>query len=387
MYELEAHETLSSARYLQRLNATTPWSTRMMPPPSQHGPQPVPPGPSPEGDISMNLRSVLTLALLAGACAGASAQIQERTLRFGQVVQPGHPISLGVQKFAEIVAAKSGGKIKVQELGGGIVGGEAQQLGAVQGGFQDITLPSATIMGGAIKEFTLLDIPFSFTKAEQVDALVAGPFGQALMARLPEKGMVVLAFWETGFRNFTNSRKPIMNVEDVKGLKLRVIPNPMFIESFGALGTNPVPMAFPELYGALESKAMDAQENPFSVVLTSKFYEVQKFLSVTNHVYTANPVVISKKTWDAMSADEHKIVQDAMVEAGAYQRNLSRRASASARRELEARGMQINDVPAATLAKMRELTQPVAEKFAASYEPVTVRIYRAELDKVRAAIR
>jgi TRAP-type transport system periplasmic protein len=166
-----------------------------------------------------------------------------------------------------------------------------------------------------------------------------------------------------------------------------VIPNPMFIESFGALGTNPVPMAFPELYGALESKAMDAQENPFSVVLTSKFFEVQKFMSVTNHVYTANPVVISKKTWDAMSAEERKIIQEAMVEAGAYQRNLSRQASATARKELESKGMQINDVPPATLAKMRELTQPVAEKFAASYDPAAVRVYRTEIDKVRASIR
>jgi tripartite ATP-independent transporter DctP family solute receptor len=301
-------------------------------------------------------------------------------------VQPGHPISLATQRFAEIVAAKSGGKIKAQELGGGAVGGEAQQLGAVQGGFQDITLPSATVMGGVIKEFTLLDIPFSFSKAEQVDALLAGPFGQALMAKLPEKGLVGLAFWETGFRNFTNSRKPIVNVDDLKGLKLRVIPNPMFVESFGALGANPVPMAFPELYGALESRAMDAQENPFSVVLTSKFFEVQKFLSVTNHVYTANPVVISKKVWDKLTPAEQKIVQDAAQEAGAYQRKLSRDASAGARKELEGK-MQVNDVPAATLARMRELTRPVADKFAASYDPAMVKIYRAEMEKVQAAIR
>jgi len=334
----------------------------------------------------MKIRNILAMATLAAVCAGASAQIQERTIRFGHVVQPGHPISLGVQKFGEIVAAKSGGKIKVQELGGGTVGGEAQQLSAVQGGVQDMTLPSATVMGAVIKEFTLLDIPFSFSKAEQVDALVAGPFGQTLMSRLGDKGMVGLAFWETGFRNFTNSRKPIVNVEDLKGLKLRVIPNPLFIESFTALGANPVPMAFPELYGALESKAMDAQENPFAVVLTSKFNEVQKYLSVTNHVYTANPVVISKKTWEKLSAAEQKIIQEAATEAGAYQRKISRDAAITARKSLEAAGMQINDVPAATLGKMRELTQPVAEKFAASYDPSVVKIYRTEIEKVRATI-
>ena len=146
-------------------------------------------------------------------------------------------------------------------------------------------------------------------------------------------------------------------------------------------------MAFPELYGALESKAMDAQENPFSVVLTSKFNEVQKYLSVTNHVYTANPVVISKKLWDKLSPADQKIIQDAAIEAGAFQRKLSRDASAGARKELEAKGMQVNDVPSATLAKMRELTKPVADKFAASYDPAVVKLYRSEMDKVQAAIR
>lgn len=330
--------------------------------------------------------SVLAIASLA-SLASVGAAAQDITIRFGHVVQPGHPISLGVQRFGEIMAAKSGGKIKVQELGGGNVGGEAQQLSAVQGGVQDITMPSATVMGSAIKEFTLIDMPFSFTNAEQVDALVDGPFGQTLMAKLADKGLIGLAFWETGFRNFTNSRKPIVNVEDLKGLKLRVIPNPMFMESFAALGTNPVPMAFPELYGALESKAMDAQENPFSVVLTSKFYEVQKYLSVTNHVYTANPVVISKKSWDKLSPEQQKMLRDAAVEAGAYQRKLSREASATARKELVAVGMLINDVPAETLAKMRELTKPVAQKFEATYDPAIVKLYRAEMEKIHATIR
>jgi len=275
----------------------------------------------------------------------------------------------------------------VQEFAGGVLGGEAQQLSAVQGGVQDITLPSATVMGAVVKEFTLLDIPFSFSKAEQVDALLQGPFGQLLMSKLADKGLVGLAFWETGFRNFTNSRKPIVNVEDLKGLKLRVIPNPLFLEGFSALGANPVPMAFPELYGALESKAMDAQENPFAVVLTSRFYEVQKFLSVTNHVYTANPVVISKKTWDRLSPADQKLVQDAVVEAGAFQRKLSREAATTSRKELEAKGMQINDVPPATLAKMRELTKPVGEKFAASYDQSVVKVYRTELEKVHATVK
>ena len=209
----------------------------------------------------MKLSKLVSAVALLAACTAASAQIQERILRFGNVVQADAPLAIGMQKFADIVAAKSGGKIKVQVIGGGALGSESQQLSSVQGGVLDMTLPSATIMGTVVKDFTMLDFPFSFNKEEQADALVDGTWGKAAMAKLPEKGMIGLGFWETGFRQFTNSRKPIVNIEDLKGLKLRVIPNPMFMDSFGALGTNPVPMAFTELYGALESKAMDAQEN------------------------------------------------------------------------------------------------------------------------------
>jgi len=243
-------------------------------------------------------------------------------------------------------------------------------------------MPSAATMGGVVKEFTLLDMPFTFSKAEQVDALLNGPFGEKLQERLPEKGLVGLGFWETGFRNFTNSRRPVLNPEDLKGLKVRVIGNPLMLETFAALGANPVPMAFPELYGALETRAIDAQENPSSIILTSKFYEVQKFMSVTNHVYTANPVVISKKFWDKLSPSEQKVIQEAAAEAGAYQREVSRDAAERARKELENNGMKVNDVSAATLAKMQDLTKPVSDKFAASYDPELVKLFRIEMERI-----
>jgi tripartite ATP-independent transporter DctP family solute receptor len=335
----------------------------------------------------LTIGKFLISAVLSAACVAAGAQdIQARTIKFGHVNPQDHHLSKGVQKFAEIVAQRSGGKISVKEFAASTLGGEQQQFSATQGGVQEMTVLSATVVGGTVKEFTLLDTPFSFTRGEQADALLSGPFGQALLQRLPEKRLVGLGFWEAGFRQFTNSRKPIQTVADLKGLKVRVIPNPMFVESFAALGTNPVPMAFPELYSALESKAMDAQENPFAIMLSSKFYEVQKYVSVTNHVYTASPVVVSKRFWDKLSATEQKILQDAATEAGSYQRALSRETAIAARKELEDK-MQVNDVPAAELARMRELTAPVAAKFAASYDPAIVKLYRDELAKAHAAAR
>jgi hypothetical protein len=170
---------------------------------------------------------------------------------------------------------------------------------------------STTSLNGIVKEFGLLDFPFLFANAKQADALVDGPLGKMLTSKLPEKGVIVLGFFDLGFRNVTNSKRPIMKGADLEGLKLRVIPNPVFLETFKTFKANPVPMPFAELYGALESKAVDGEENPFAVIASSKFYEVQKYVSGTNHVYATNPIQISKRFWDKLSATEHKILRDA----------------------------------------------------------------------------
>jgi tripartite ATP-independent transporter DctP family solute receptor len=325
----------------------------------------------------------LTIALsLAFAATLTLAQdIQERVIKFGHLVQPDHPISLGTKKFAERVEAKSGGKIKVREFGASALGSDTQQISALQGGVQEMVAPSTTVLASLVKEMSLIDFPFALSTPAQVDSLLGGPFGKALYDRLAERGVIGLDYWETGFRNFTNSRKPITEVEDFKGMKIRVLANPLFVESFSALGANPVPLAFGELYGALESKAVDAQENPYSVVLSSKLHEVQRYMSVTNHVYTANAILISKRFWDKLSEAEKKILRESALEAGIYQRKLSRDSAQADRKALEAKGMKINDVPLTTIAKMRELTRPVADKFAASFDPDLVKLYRSELAK------
>ena len=154
--------------------------------------------------------------------------------------------------------------------------------------------------------------------------MVDGPFGKGLHAKLEEKGMVGLAYYELGFRNITNSKRPIAKVEDIAGLKLRVIPNPINVDWVTALGANPTPLPFPELYAALEQKAVDGQENPVATIQGAKLYEVQKYMTLTNHQYNPQSVVISKKFWDTLSADEKKVVQDAATESAKYQREQSR---------------------------------------------------------------
>lgn len=330
------------------------------------------------------LIKLTTMALMFAAAALAQAQdIQERTIRFGHLNNTDHPVSMGVKKFAELVAAKSGGKITVKEFPANQLGNEMQQTSALQGGVQEMQAPATTSLAGIVKEFGLVDFPFIVSNFKQADAMLDGPLGKQLTAKLPEKGLVALAFWDLGFRNVTNSKRPITKGEDLEGIKLRVIPNPVFLETFKTFKANPLPLPFAELYNALESKAVDGQENPFSVILSNKFYEVQKYLSVTNHVYAANIILMSKKFWDKLSPVEQKLLQDAATEARDYQRVASREVGAKAIGELKAKGMQVNEVSAPELAKMRAEVKPIYEKFSASYDPAIVSTFKSELERVQ----
>ena len=328
------------------------------------------------------LLAISLLAVLGVALPAAAQDIQERTIRFGHLNNTDHPTSTGVKKFAELVAAKSGGKIKVQEYPSSQLGNELQQQSALQGGVQEMLVASTTSLAGIVKEFGVFDFPFLFSNARQADAMVDGPLGKMVSAKLAEKGVVVLGFFDLGFRNVTNGKRPITKPEDLEGLKLRVIPNPVFLETFKTFKANPIPMPFAELYGALESTAVDGQENPYSVILSSKFYEVNKYVSATNHVYATNPVQISKRFWDKLSPAEQKLLQEAAIEAQNYQRVVSRDVAGKAVAELKAKGMIYNDIAPAELARMRAEVRPVYDKFAASYDPAVMSLFKSELERV-----
>jgi tripartite ATP-independent transporter DctP family solute receptor len=322
------------------------------------------------------------VAALAMISEPAAAQVQERTIRWGHLNNTDHPVSKGVQKFTELVAAKSGGKLKVREYPANQLGSEMQQQSALRAGTQEMQSPATTSLVGIVKDYGLIDFPFIVSTPKQADALLDGPLGSALLAKLPEKGLVGLGYWDLGFRNTTNSRRPITKGEDLDGIKIRVIPNPVYLETFKAFNANPVPMSFSELYTALETRTVDGQENPFSVILSNKFYEVQKYLSVTNHTYSTNIILVSKIFWDKLSKDEQKILQDAANEARDYQRKVSRDAATASITELKAKGMEINEIAPAELARMRDKTKPIAAKFSAEYDPELVKLFNNELERI-----
>ncbi|RQO80371.1 TRAP transporter substrate-binding protein [Acidovorax sp. FJL06] len=326
---------------------------------------------------------LLAIASLSLLLAGPASAQQERVIRFGHLNNADHPVSFGVKRFGELLAAKSGGKMKVMEFPASQLGNELQQQSALQGGVQQMSAPATTSLAGIVKEFGLVDFPFAVANFAQADALLDGPLGQALIAKLPDKGLVALGYWDLGFRNVTNSKRPITRAEDLDGLKLRVIPNPVFLDTFKAFKANPVPMPFAELYGALEAKAVDGQENPFAVILSNKMFEVQKYVSATNHVYAANIVLVSKKFWDQLAPAEQKMMHDAARETRDYQRQVSRAAAQRAVGELQAKGMQFNEVAVAEQKRMQQIAQPVADRFAASYDPAMVKLYNDELARIR----
>jgi len=329
-------------------------------------------------------RSFLAAALAAGlAAVTTAAPAQERTIRWGHLQNKDHPVSAGANKFGQVIEQKSGGRIKFREFPNSSLGSELQQQAALQGGTQEMMSASTTTLVGIVKEFGVFDFPFLFASEKQADAMLDGPVGQRLLDRLPEHGLVGLAYWENGFRNVTNSKRPITRAEDLAGLKIRVMQNPVYLETFKTVNANPVPMAFGELFTALESKAVDAQENPYSIILGNKFNEVQKYLSITRHSYNAFIVLMSKKFWDSLSPTEKKWVQEAAVEARTYERQVARAAAEKDLAALKAKGMEVNELAPAEVARMRELLKPVADKFGASYDPAFMREFNAEMDRVR----
>ena len=331
------------------------------------------------------MKRFIIKALVAAVAVAAFgfAQAQEKTIKFATQNPKGHPIMLGMERFAEIVAAKSGGKLKVNLFPSGTLGSDQANVSAVQGGTLEMVSLNSGILASQVKDFAIYDFPFMFANTKEADAVVDGPFGKKLHGKLEAQGLVGLAYYELGFRNITNSKRPLMKVEDIAGLKLRVIPNPINVDWVKALDANPTPLPFPEVYAALEQKAIDGQENPITVINANKFYEVQKFVAITNHQYNPQSVVMSKKFWDSLSADEKKIVGDAAAESALYQREQARGVVASALDNMKKNGMQVTEFSGAEITKFAQKMKPVYEKHAVNVGDATVSELLAELAKLR----
>ena len=319
--------------------------------------------------MSMFRRTLIAataVAAFTAPFASFAQDIKPRLIRFGYGLNEDSNQGRAVKLFAQEVEKASGGKMKVRAIGAAALGSDVQMQQALIGGAQEMMVGSTATLVGITKEMAIWDTPFLFNNAKEADTVLDGLAGQKVMDKLQEKGLVGLAYWENGFRNLTNNKQPVAKLENLSGIKLRVMQNDVFLNSFKTLGANAIPLPFSELFTALETKTVDGQENPYNTILSSKFYEVQKYLTVTNHVYSPWIITVSKKWWDGLSKDEQKVLADAAKKSRDFERQDTRAEAAKALGDLKAKGMMVNELPAAEAGRMREKLGAINASIAAN---------------------
>ena len=332
-------------------------------------------------------RTLVAAAPLLLAAALATPAHAQQSLKAGTSMTQEHPAALLLKKFSESLDAKSGGKLKLQVMTGGVLGADVQMQSQLQAGTQDVMTTGTATMASQIKEMAILDFPFVFHTGEEFDRVLDGPMGKSLSEKAFEKGWVVLAYTHNGFRNTTNSKKPIAKWEDFNGLKLRVIQNAMYIDMFKQLGANPTPMPVTEVYTALETKAVDGQENPLPQIVTMKMHEVQKYLSMTQHSINSEALLMGRKSWDKLSKEEQALVVAAADEAKAWKRQQLKSIEAGMFDTVKKAGMQVNEVALAERQRMAEQLKPVIDRQNERVGEEFAKQFYAEVQKLRVAAK
>lgn len=279
---------------------------------------------------------------LMAASSWAQAPIK---LRFSHSHNTSDSQHIAALEFAEKVKARTQGAIEIQVFPSNQLGNDVSMVSGVRGGTVDIGATGTPFLSGIVPRLNALDTPYIFENAQHVAKVMDGPVGKSLLDELGNFQIKGLAFWEIGFRCLANSRRPVNNAEDIKGLKIRTTPNPAHIKAFQLLGAAPQPMPYAEVFSALETKAVDGHENPPNVMLSSKMFEVQKYLSLTRHAYTALVVFMNKKKFDSLKPEYQKILLEEAAAAATFQRSLNAKDESETLAELRKNGMQINEKP------------------------------------------
>ena len=310
-------------------------------------------------------------ALIMGTASAVAAEdeIKERAMKFGHLSTDESPLGQGALKFAELVAAKSGGKIKIKVYPSGQLGSEAQQIGATQGGLQDFVMLSSTPLSSVVRDLQVLDFPGIVATPKEADHLLDGSIGQKMLSGFGTKKLIGMAFFENGFRHLTNNKHRVRTIAEMQGMKIRVQQSPSSVDFLKSLNVNAIPMSWNQLYTALETNTVDGQENPVGTIHMAKLNEVQKYMTLTAHAYGAHVVVGSEKVWQSLSAKERGIIESAVVEARNFQRALNRDKEQTMLNEMKKSGLVVDEFPKAESQKMSELAKPVLEKYLKGVSP------------------
>ncbi|KUO53348.1 MAG: ABC transporter substrate-binding protein [Desulfitibacter sp. BRH_c19] len=285
-----------------------------------------------------------------------------KTIRISNGINDAHPTYLSGLEFEKFVESKTDA-FDVEVYHSGQLGDDRIAMEALQLGTLEMVITSTSPLANFIPEYMIFDFPFIFADGQVADFVLDGPFGDTMLDMLPAQGLIGLGFQENGFRNLTNSRHAVAGVEDLDGLKIRTMENKVHLDAWRALGANPTPMAFTELFTAMQQGTVDGQENPLITIELSKFYEVQDHVSLTNHVYTPFVMLISKIFWDDLSAEEQQILQEAADHANAWQRDEIRRQEQNSVEVLKENGMTVTTLSDEARAEFQAAVLPTIEKY------------------------
>lgn len=319
----------------------------------------------------------MLIAMAATVALTTTSAWAQTVLRLSHNAAPGNPKAEASLKFAELVEKKTAGRVKVEVGGSAQFGDDAESLTNMRLGTLAFSANSQGTTSNIVPQFALLGLPFLFRDLEHAYKVVDGPVGDKLGEYAGQKGLVLLALWDNGIRQISNNKHPITQPDDLAGIKLRTPPDPMTLDIFKALGANPAPLAFSELYIALQQGVFDGQENPLMNIYSSKLHEVQKYISLSGHKYEATPLLASKMLFASLSKADQQAVREAAVEAGKLNREMSLAADADLRAKLTAAGVAINPVDQAPFVAK---TKPVYDKWAAEY-PDMVKLIVSEAGK------
>jgi tripartite ATP-independent transporter DctP family solute receptor len=309
--------------------------------------------------MTRTIRFALAAPLLVLALAGTAAA-QEKLRIAGNFV-PEHSSSVAIQQFKKEVEQATKGKVVIEVFDNMQLGGAQENVSQTRAGTIAMTWVGMAFLSRTVPELEAVSLPFLFPNREVAYKVMDGPVGDAIEKRMNDKGFVSLGFMELGPRQVTNSQRAIKSMADLKGLKIRLQPNETHLATFRALGANPVAMDIREVYSAMEQKVIDGHENPYNLILASRFFEVQKYVSNSAHFFDFIAVVANKKKFDSLAPDVQKAVRTAMKNAIASQRAAAVKADADALAELQKKGMQYDVMPAAEREAMRKATASVVE--------------------------
>lgn len=305
------------------------------------------------------LVSLLLVLVLALGCTAAFAEA-EYVIRGATSNVESHPHYLGLVKFSELLAEKSGGRIQLETFHSGTLGSERDIVEGMQFNTIQVGAITSAPLSGFTDSFLVFDLPFLFENVQVARAVCDSDLGTEILASVEPAGLKGLAFMENGMRSVTNNLRPVETPEDFKGMKIRTMENPMHMEAFYAMDADPTPMAFGELFTALQQGTIDAQENPYTVIHSSKFFEVQKYLTVTNHLYSPTALLMSLDFYLSLPEDLQAVVDEAAIEAAAYEREQCDIQEAQLLDALKAEGMEVNQPD---MAPFVEATQAVYDKY------------------------